>query len=82
MALNLIVGIVGVFIGGFLITTLLGLRYDEGFNLATIAVATLGAVIFLVVPTTRRSLGWKRSRSSWKAHLSSRERTYAWGWMD
>jgi uncharacterized membrane protein YeaQ/YmgE (transglycosylase-associated protein family) len=47
--MNLIVGIVGATIGGFLATHLLGLRYDEGFNLATIAVATVGAVILLTV---------------------------------
>jgi uncharacterized membrane protein YeaQ/YmgE (transglycosylase-associated protein family) len=47
LIMNLIVGIIGAFIGGFVITSLLGLRYDEGFNLASIAVATLGAVIFL-----------------------------------
>ncbi len=46
---NLIVGIVGAMIGGFLTTTLLGLRYDEGFNLATVGVATLGAVLLLAV---------------------------------
>ena len=49
LIMNLLVGVIGAFIGGFLITTLLGLRYDEGFNLATIAVATLGAVIFLAI---------------------------------
>jgi uncharacterized membrane protein YeaQ/YmgE (transglycosylase-associated protein family) len=44
---NLIVGIVGAFIGGFLISGLLGFRYVEGFNLPSIIVATLGAVILL-----------------------------------
>lgn len=47
LIMNLIVGIVGAFIGGLVVTSLLGLRYDEGFNLASIAVATLGAVILL-----------------------------------
>jgi uncharacterized membrane protein YeaQ/YmgE (transglycosylase-associated protein family) len=56
--MNLIVGIIGAFIGGFLITSLLGIRYDEGFNLASIAVATLGAVIFLAI------FGGVRSRQS------------------
>ena len=46
---NLIVGVIGALIGGFVTTTLLGLRYDEGFNLSSIAVATLGAVILLAI---------------------------------
>lgn len=46
---NLVVGIVGALIGGFLMTSLLGLRYDEGFNLPSVAVATLGAVIVLAI---------------------------------
>jgi uncharacterized membrane protein YeaQ/YmgE (transglycosylase-associated protein family) len=44
---NLIVGIVGAFIGGFLISSLLGFRYAEGFNLPSIVVATIGAVLLL-----------------------------------
>jgi uncharacterized membrane protein YeaQ/YmgE (transglycosylase-associated protein family) len=54
--MNLIVGVVGALIGGFLTTTLLGLRYDEGFNLPSIAVATLGAVILLAIFGGRRRL--------------------------
>lgn len=46
---NLIVGVIGSLIGGFVITTLLGLRYQEGLNLASIAVATLGAVVLLAL---------------------------------
>jgi uncharacterized membrane protein YeaQ/YmgE (transglycosylase-associated protein family) len=46
---NPIVGIVGAFIGGFLISSLLGFRYVEGFNLPSIIVATVGAVILLAV---------------------------------
>jgi uncharacterized membrane protein YeaQ/YmgE (transglycosylase-associated protein family) len=46
---NLIVGIVGAFIGGFLFSNLLGFQYVEGFNLSSITVATLGAVILLAV---------------------------------
>jgi uncharacterized membrane protein YeaQ/YmgE (transglycosylase-associated protein family) len=49
LIMNLIVGIIGATIGGFLTTRLLGLRYDEGFNLATVAVATLGAVALLAL---------------------------------
>jgi uncharacterized membrane protein YeaQ/YmgE (transglycosylase-associated protein family) len=36
-------------IGGFLVSSLLGFRYIEGFNLPSILVATLGAVILLAV---------------------------------
>jgi uncharacterized membrane protein YeaQ/YmgE (transglycosylase-associated protein family) len=44
---NLVVGVIGSLIGGFIVTTLLGLRYQEGLNLASIAVATVGAVVLL-----------------------------------
>jgi uncharacterized membrane protein YeaQ/YmgE (transglycosylase-associated protein family) len=46
---NLIVGIVGAFIGGIIFSSLLGFRYDEGFNLPSIVVATVGAVVLLAV---------------------------------
>lgn len=44
---NLVVGVIGALLGGFVFGSLLGLRYDEGFNLATLAVATAGAVLLL-----------------------------------
>ena len=44
---NLFVGVIGAILGGLLFGSLLGLRYEEGFNLATIAVATGGAIILL-----------------------------------
>ena len=46
---NLIVGIVGALIGGFLIGSLLGFQYADGFNLPSILVATVGAVVLLAV---------------------------------
>ena len=46
---NLIVGIVGAFIGGFLISSLLGFHYAEGFNVPSVLVATVGAVILLAI---------------------------------
>jgi uncharacterized membrane protein YeaQ/YmgE (transglycosylase-associated protein family) len=46
---NLVVGVIGALVGGFVFGSILGFRYDEGFNLATIAVATAGAVFFLWV---------------------------------
>ena len=44
---NLIVGIVGALVGGFLVSSLLGFQYAEGFNLPSILVATIGAVLLL-----------------------------------
>lgn len=58
LLMNLFVGVIGALIGAFLTTTILGVRYDEGFNLASIAVATLGAVILLAIFG-----GMRRSRS-------------------
>jgi uncharacterized membrane protein YeaQ/YmgE (transglycosylase-associated protein family) len=49
LLLNLIVGIIGAFIGGLIFSGLLGFSYSEGLNLASIAVATVGAVLFLAV---------------------------------
>jgi uncharacterized membrane protein YeaQ/YmgE (transglycosylase-associated protein family) len=45
---NLVVGVVGAMLGGVL-GHLLGLHYDEGFNLATLIVATFGAVVLLFI---------------------------------
>lgn len=53
---NLVIGIIGALVGGFLFGRLLGLQYDQGLNLATIAVATGGAVVFLwIFGMARRS---------------------------
>lgn len=54
---NLLVGILGSLIGGVLFTKLMGFRYEDGFNLASIAAATVGAVLLLIVfgGTRRRS---------------------------
>ena len=46
---NLIVGIIGAFVGGFIFSSFLGFRYDEGFNLPSIVVATAGAVVLLAI---------------------------------
>jgi uncharacterized membrane protein YeaQ/YmgE (transglycosylase-associated protein family) len=47
LVMNLIVGVVGAVVGGFLFSSLLGFQYQRGLNLATIVVATVGAVVFL-----------------------------------
>jgi uncharacterized membrane protein YeaQ/YmgE (transglycosylase-associated protein family) len=46
---NLIVGVIGAFIGGFLVSALFGYRVTDGFSIASILVATLGAVILLFI---------------------------------
>jgi uncharacterized membrane protein YeaQ/YmgE (transglycosylase-associated protein family) len=43
---NIVVGIVGAIIGGFLFN-LVGLAGDTGFNLWTLLVAVVGAVVLL-----------------------------------
>lgn len=45
---NLVVGVVGAIIGGFIASNLLGIPVG-GFNIMTLIVATLGAVILLFV---------------------------------
>lgn len=53
---NLIVGVIGAMVGGFVFSTVLGFSYYRGLNVATIFVATIGAVIFLYL------LDWLRGR--------------------
>ena len=45
---NMVVGIIGALIGGFLASTFLGLDVS-GFNLPSILVAFLGAIVFLLI---------------------------------
>ena len=44
---NIIVGIVGAIIGGFLMTNVFGAQGVTGFNLTSMIVAILGAVVLL-----------------------------------
>lgn len=45
---NIVVGILGAFIGGFLVNIFLGTSVDpNGFNIASILTAILGAVVLL-----------------------------------
>lgn len=46
---NLLVGVIGSLLGGFVFDSVMGFRYQQGLNLASIAVATVGAVIFLAI---------------------------------
>jgi uncharacterized membrane protein YeaQ/YmgE (transglycosylase-associated protein family) len=45
---NIVVGIIGALLGGFLASTFLGID-TNGFNLVSILVAFLGAVVFLLI---------------------------------
>lgn len=45
---NIIVGIIGAFIGGFLVRALTG-NEVSGFNLASLIVAILGAILLLAI---------------------------------
>ncbi|MFO7918917.1 MAG: GlsB/YeaQ/YmgE family stress response membrane protein [Anaerolineae bacterium] len=46
---DIVVGIVGAFIGGFLTQIITGQGLRFGFNARSFAVAVLGAVVFLVI---------------------------------
>ncbi len=45
--LNIIVGIIGAFIGGLVVQLITGTGFDFGFNLTSLIVAIVGAVILL-----------------------------------
>ena len=53
--MDIVVGIVGALIGGFIMELLGGVKPDWGFNLPSFGVAVLGAIILLVITgATRR----------------------------
>ena len=47
--LNIVVGIAGAFVGGFLYSLLTGTAFDFAFNISSFIVAVVGAVILLFV---------------------------------
>ncbi len=47
--MNIIVGIVGAFIGGFLYNLLTGGNFTAGFDVMTFVVATMAAIILLAL---------------------------------
>jgi uncharacterized membrane protein YeaQ/YmgE (transglycosylase-associated protein family) len=47
--LNVIVGVVGAFVGGIIVQLAFGMRPYFGWNLASFAVAVLGAVILIAI---------------------------------
>jgi uncharacterized membrane protein YeaQ/YmgE (transglycosylase-associated protein family) len=58
LLMNLLVGVVGAIVGGFLFGSILGFHYARGLNIASILVATVGAVVTLTL------LGWSRTGPS------------------
>jgi uncharacterized membrane protein YeaQ/YmgE (transglycosylase-associated protein family) len=46
---NIIVGIIGAFLGGWIMTTFFGAQGVTGFNLPSMLVAILGAVVLLFI---------------------------------
>ena len=55
--LNIIVGIVGAFIGGFLYSLLTGTEFVARFDITSFIIAVAGAVILLLIVT-----GFRRRR--------------------
>ena len=56
--LNIVVGIIGAFIGGFLYSLLTGTEFVASFDITSFLVAVAGAVILLLIVTgfRRRSV--------------------------
>ena len=56
--LNIVVGIVGAFIGGFLYSLLTGTEFVASFDITSFLIAVAGAVILLLIVTRfrRRSI--------------------------
>lgn len=53
--MDIIVGVVGAFIGGLIMQVLGGRKFDFGFDLTSFGVAVLGAIVLLVITgSTRR----------------------------
>jgi len=51
---NIIVGVVGAFLGGFLVNLLTGAAVRFGWSLRSFAVAVLGSVLLLVITGASR----------------------------
>ena len=47
--LNVILGIVGAVVGGWLASLVFGVDVSEGFNVETLAVAIVGAILLLAI---------------------------------
>jgi uncharacterized membrane protein YeaQ/YmgE (transglycosylase-associated protein family) len=51
---NIILGIVGAFVGGALMTFLTGQQFMAGFNLGSFVVAVIGAIVLLAIVNAAR----------------------------
>lgn len=47
--IDIIVGIVGAFVGGFLYTSLTGRSFNAGFNIPSLLISVGGAVVLLFI---------------------------------
>ncbi len=59
--LNIVLGIVGAVIGGWLASLIFGVNISEGFNVQTFAVAIVGAIILLAIANVA-GIGRARAR--------------------
>ena len=66
---NLFVGIIGAFLGGFIFSSLLGFRYEEGFNVPSVVVATIGAVVLLTDSLAGSGLAGPDLKRAQRQHL-------------
>ena len=55
--LNIVVGIVGAFIGGIIMELVTRRGFSFGFNLSSFVVAVIGAIILLLITGTARRSG-------------------------
>lgn len=55
--LNIVVGIVGAFIGGIIMELVTGRGFSFGFNLSSFVVAVIGAIILLLITGMARRSG-------------------------
>jgi len=51
---NIVIGIVGAFIGGLIMQFITGENFDFSFNLTSFVVAVIGAIILLVITGASR----------------------------
>lgn len=52
--LDIVVGVVGAFIGGFLVELLSGGEFDIAFNITSFIVAVIGAIVLLTLVSALR----------------------------
>ncbi len=52
--MNIVVGIVGAFLGGFLLNLITGAGFSVDFDLTSLIVAVIGAVLLLIITGAAR----------------------------